>query len=343
VKPERWSRDGIDALDQGDAVVVHDVRDAAGKVAITRGTRLTRVDRERLLGLAWDCLHVVLVLSDDVDEAVAGARLAAAAAGPGVLAGDGGSGHWPLTAAHRGMLSVRVDALNEVNAINGLAVYTLPDEQVVERGETVARAKILPVLVPAGDLHVAESTAEGGLVSVRAFVAMRVAAVVQESLGSSALERFHRSLSEKVEWFGGSLAAMEMAAPDAGPIADAFARVRGAADLVVVAGTRAMDPLDPAFEALRVAGGTIERIGAPAHPGSLFWLAHLGDLPVIGMPSCSLFSRATVFDLALSRWFAGLPVDGAWLSALGHGGLLTRDMSWRFPPYRPRLERGAVE
>jgi hypothetical protein len=61
------------------------------------------------------------------------------------------------------------------------------------------------------------------------------------------------------------------------------------------------------------------------------------------MPSCGLFSRATVFDLVLPRLLAGLPVDSAWLASLGVGGLLTRDVAARFPPYRPRQERGAVD
>jgi len=61
------------------------------------------------------------------------------------------------------------------------------------------------------------------------------------------------------------------------------------------------------------------------------------------MPSCGLFSRATVFDLVLPRLLTGLPVDSAWLATLGAGGLLTRDVAARLPPYRPRQERGAVE
>jgi hypothetical protein len=343
VKPERWSRDGLDALDLGDAIVVHDVRDATGQVAIPRGTRLTTADRERLCDLAWEWLHVVRVVCDDMDEATAGARLASACAGAGVVAGEGGSGHWSLTAAHRGMVSVRVDALHAVNAIDGLAVYTLPDEQVVERGETVARAKILPFLVPAGDLHLGESTASGGVVSVRPFAPRRVAAVVHESLGSAALDRFQRSLEEKVGWFTGLVVGVAVVPPDEDAIAAAFTAAVPVSDLILVAGTKAMDPLDPAFAAIARAGGLVERVGVPAHPGSLLWLARVAGVPVIGMPSCGLFSRATAFDLALPRVFAGLPVDGAWLARLGHGGLLTRDMSWRFPPYRPRLERGAVD
>jgi len=94
---------------------------------------------------------------------------------------------------------------------------------------------------------------------------------------------------------------------------------------------------------VRALKGHIERIGVPAHPGSLLWLARIGGTPVIGMPSCGLFSRATVFDLVLPRLLAGLAVDSEWLASLGHGGLLTRDVAARFPPYRARQERGAVD
>lgn len=343
MKPERWQRADLATLDLRDAIVVHDVRDRAGRVAIERGTRLTSEHRDQLAGLAWERLHVIRIGSDSIGEAEAGTRLARACAGGGVVAGEGGGGHWSLSAAHRGMVSVRVDALTELNAIDGLAVYTLPDEQVVERGEVVARAKILPFLVPAGDLALGEATVSGGVVSVRAFAPCRVGAVVQESLGSAALEKFERSLAEKVDWFGGTLAGVRVAVPDETAIAEALAALQPACDLVVIAGTKAMDPLDPAFGAIARAGGHVERVGAPAHPGSLLWLANLGNVPVIGMPSCGLFSRATLFDLALSRVFVGLPVDTRWLTRLGHGGLLTRDMSWRFPPYRARAERGAVD
>jgi molybdopterin biosynthesis enzyme len=103
-----------------------------------------------------------------------------------------------------------------------------------------------------------------------------------------------------------------------------------------------MDPLDPAFEALRRLGARVERHGVPAHPGSLLWLARAGEIPVGGMPSCGLFSQATVFDLVLTRLLAGDRVDAEWLTSLGHGGFLTRDMAYRFPPYRASRDRGEV-
>ena len=104
-----------------------------------------------------------------------------------------------------------------------------------------------------------------------------------------------------------------------------------------------MDPLDAAFDALERIGARMVRHGVPAHPGSLFWLARAGEVPIVGMPSCGLFSQASVFDLVLPRLLTGERLEAHDLASLGHGGFLTRDMAFRFPPYRQARERGAVE
>ncbi len=338
----RRDREGLECLIG--AVLVSDVRDSLGRVLVGRGTLVGEDERAMLEGLAWESLHVVRPAAGDILEAEAGMELARAASGAGVSAGDAAGGHWPLTATSRGIVEVRRDALMSVNRSGELAVYTLPDGQVVEAGEVVARAKIIPFVVDGSVLQQGVTAAAGGVVCVRPFAPTTLGVVVLESLGSSALERFRRALEEKAGWFGSSLLEPCVVSRNARAIAAAMeGAVAGGAGFVVVAGTTAMDPLDPAFEAIRVLRGRVERIGVPAHPGSLLWLARLGGVPVVGMPSCGLFSRATVFDLVMPRLLAGLPVDSDWLASLGHGGLLTRDVAARFPPYRSRQERGAVD
>ena len=340
----RRDRAGLESLTG--VVLVSDVRDSLGRVVVGRGTLVGDEERVMLAGLPWETLHVVRPEAGDVLETDAGSRLALASSGPGVRPGTAAGGHWPLMATSRGIVEVRREALLAVNGSGELAVYTLADGQVVEQDEVVARAKIIPFVVEGATLQrglVAASSA-GGVVGVRGFRPARLGVVVLESLGSSALERFRRALEEKAGWFGASLLEPCVVARHARSIAAAMeGSVAGGADFVIVAGTTAMDPLDPAFEAVRLLNGRLERVGVPAHPGSLLWLARVGEVPVVGMPSCGLFSRATVFDLVLPRLLAGLPVDPAWLATLGHGGLLTRDVAARFPPYRARQERGAVD
>lgn len=344
MRAEVVRRDAADSL--VGAVLVSDVRDSLGRVVLGRGTLIGDDERIVLDGLSWDALHVLRSDDGDVLEKEAGTRLANAAGGPGVVAGDAAGGHWPLVASTRGIVEVRRDALLDVNSSGDLAVYTVTDGQVVERDEVVARVKIIPFVVESRSLErgVTAAARAQGVISVRPFHPARLGAVVMETLGSSALDRFRRALDEKAAWFGSSVLPHCAAVRNTRSVLAAIEGLLGlGADIVLVAGSQAMDPLDPAFEAVRALGGRLERVGVPAHPGSLLWLAWIAETPVIGMPSCGLFSRATVFDLVLPRLLAGLPVDSGWLAGLGHGGLLTRDVAARFPPYRARQERGAVD
>lgn len=328
------------------AILAHDVRDAAGRVAIAKGARLDALALARLDEVAWQELHLLLPDAGDLHEGEAGERLARASAGDGAVVGPMSGGAWPLVAAHRGILVVHRAALEAVNMVDGLSVYTLFDGQVVDAGETVARAKIVPFVIAESTLAQGEAAARdvGGVVHVRPFHPVTVGAVVQESLGARAMVRFEAALGEKVRWFGSRLLAPDFVAPDRDAIAAGIERqVAAGAAIVALAGSRPMDPLDPVFDALVRAGAVMDRQGVPAHPGSLVWLAHRGEVPIIGMPACGLFSQATVFDLILPRLLTGERMTGRDLASLGHGGFLTRDMAFRFPPYREARDRGAVE
>jgi molybdopterin biosynthesis enzyme len=262
--------------------------------------------------------------------------------------GTRSAGHWPLVAEHRGIVRVAVEALTEVNAREGLAVYTLFDGHVVDAGEPVGRAKITPFAVPHDTIASAAATARAshGLVTVRPFRRARLGAVVLESLGEQKpgiISRFASSLGEKARWLGAELLAPVVVEPRRDAVANSLKQALAAAcDVLVVAGTRAMDGLDPVFLALADLGAERVRQGVPAHPGSLFWIARAGRVPVLGLPSCGLFSEATVFDLVLPRILCGEEIGARELAALGHGGFLTRDMAHRFPPYRPARRRGEV-
>jgi hypothetical protein len=325
-------------------VLCHDVR-AGGRLALRKGEVLDAGSARHLVEIAHDEVHLIEVEAGDLHEDPAGQRLAAAVAGPGVRVRDSSGGQWALVAAHRGLLRVGVDALARVNAQEGVSVYTLYDGQIVDGGEVVAKAKVTPLVIAESVVRAAEtlSRAATGLVLVRPFGPRAVAAVAPASLEPRVRTRFEAVLREKLAWFGSTLTGLAFV-PDVAPaLAEAIEAARATgAHLVVAAGANALDPLDPVFAALERLGGRILRRGVPAHPGSLLWLAEVGATPVLGVPSCGMFSQATLFDLLLPRFLAGEAVGAAELAALGHGGLLTRDLGYRFPPYRAGQERGAL-
>jgi len=327
-------------------VLARDLRDAAGHIAFAKGHVFAAHDLSRLTSLAWDELHLVHPEPGDVHEREAGERIARAVAGEGVAVGVEGGGHWPLRATQRGIVRVDEAALAAVNALEGMCVYTVFDGQVVDAGECITRTKIVPFVIPEAILNEGERLARssGRVVAVTPFRHLRVGAVVQESLGERGMERFSRAMTEKIGWFGGTLIAPRFVASHADALREAIEAVMAdGAEIVAVAGSRAMDPLDPIFAVLENMGASMIRQGMPAHPGSLCWLATARSGLLVGMPSCGLFSQATVFDLVLTRLFGGDSVDAHALSRLGHGGFLTRDMAFRFPPYRRARERGEVE
>jgi hypothetical protein len=348
MKTHRVTR-AADLADFAGTVLCHDVGggSATNGAHLRKGQILGADDVQKLGGIAWDELHVIELEPGEIPEREAGSRLADVAAGDGVVVRSEAGGHWPLASTRRGILDVPVEVLRRVNSLDGVSVYTLFAGQIVDAEEQIAQVKIIPFVLDARLVDEAARLARdaGGLIRVRPFVPHRVGAVVHEAIATLALERFREALTEKLGWFGSSLLPPVVVTPDETVVAKAIDELtRGGAQAILLAGTKAMDPLDASFGALARLGVTPERVGVPAHPGSLLWIAWRRDVPIIGMPTCGLFSKATVLDLVLPRVLAGERVGRAELAELGHGGLLTRELTFRFPPYRGvGALRGALE
>jgi hypothetical protein len=327
-------------------VLCHDVRGSDRKVVGRKGAVIDEALARALLDLPWGEIHVIELETGDVHEEPAGKRLAAAVVGEGVEVKSYAEGKWSLVAARRGLFRVRTDVLRRVNAHDGICVYTLWDGLPVERGEVVARCKITPLVIAGATIAAIErlATETKGLFAVYAFDPLSVGAVARESLDDKQRARFETSLQTKISWFGSRLLPVRYAGPTVEDVAQELEALRAAgAQVLIVAGASALDPLDPVFGALAQVGARMERHGAPAHPGSLLWIATWRGHAVVGMPACGMFSEATTFDLVLPRLVAGERVGQVELADLGHGGLLSRDSAYRFPAYRENARRGELE
>ena len=327
-------------------VLCHDVRDTAGKIAVEKGARLTPATAKILLETPWDEIHLIAVDPGDLHEEEAGKRLASVVVGDGVEVKGYTGGQWSLAATRRGLLKVRRQAVGDANALEGISIFTLFESQPVEPGETIGKCKVTPLVIPAETLSTVEKIAREarGLVAVGGFRPTTIGVVAQERLDARQRARFEAALKQKIEWFGSRLLPITYAGGSPKVVADALTALRrDGAEVLVVAGASALDPLDPVFGGLTLLGARMERHGVPAHPGSLLWLAQWDGKPVLGMPTCGMFSQATTFDLTLPQILAGERVDNRTLAEMGHGGMLSRDMAYRFPPYRSNAARGELE
>jgi hypothetical protein len=304
------------------------------RALLLKGRILSRDDWPVVAGAGINELHVVRLEAGDVHEDAAARRLAELVAGSGVVRHEPVESQVRLSAAVNGIFQVDVVRLQALNSIEDISVFTLFDGQLVSKGKTVAGVKVTPFVVPAARLRQAERTIGGhDVVRVLAFKPMRVAILVRERLDVAQRSRFQKSIQMKVGWFGSTISEIRYVPDEVLAVETAIRQLLSSADLLLTAGANATDPLDPTLVALERVGASTEKRGAPAHPGSAVWLAYLDEKPIFGVAACGMFSKATVLDLILPRLFTGARVTAADFNGLGHGGLLSKDMAFRFPSY----------
>ena len=325
------------------AVLARDLRTTT--VRWSKGHRLTADDLAAIAAAQPGESVTVLVLeAGELHEDDAAMRLAEAVAGPGMTVRGPVQSRVDLVAAHDGVLNVRVADLERLNRIDPLEVFTAFDGQVVTTGDLVASVKVAPHVVPAAVVDEGARVAGFGnhpLVWVARFIPSRVGVVVKESVRATDRDRFEASVRAKVEGLGSTIASIDYVEDDRDAVEAALQPLVGGSDpvdLVLTAGAATTDPRDAFFVAVERLGGRLVRRGVPAHPGSMLWLARVGGIAILGLPTCGAYSKATAADLLLPRLLSGEPASERTVAKLGHGGILTRDQRFRFPAYARELE-----
>jgi hypothetical protein len=330
-------------VDAGRLVITQDVKRNGQR--LRKGHRLTPEDVPLLAAIERP-VHAVVLEPGDVHENDAGARLAAAVAGQGLGIRGPSFSRYNLVATTKGLLRVDAERLLKLNCLPGVAIFTLADRLPVVPGKIVTGVKVTPVTVTEETVRAAEEIAAGTpVVQVLPFKPLRVGVISTEGQEWRVRDKFQSSVRQKIGWYGGSVMGFRDVAPDAETIAAEIRRLADdGANLVLAAGGSTIDPLDPTLQALDRAGASVVRVGAPAHPGSMFWLAYRDELPIFNLASCSMFSKSTIADVVLPWIMTGERVEPDTLAALGYGGLLDRGMSFRFPPYDvDRVEEAGEE
>jgi hypothetical protein len=308
---------------RGDAlarrVLCHDV----GR-AFRKGHTIRAEDVPALEALPWDELHL-LELEDDVGQREAGQQLAAALCSEGLQALPSGHRH-VLKALHDGLVKIDVAALQRMNSVPGIAVYTMHDGAVAAQGRIVAEAQITGLAIERAVLDGVEGA---GVIRLLPFAPRDVVVWMRDESHIGALETklrgFGCSVTETLPLQGDAAAiraSLEQAASPLPAARGEGGRRPGEGLLFLVSGSNALDPLDPVFAALNAMGATMQRVGLPVHPGTLLWIAAWRSIDIIGLPTCGLGTQRTAFDLILPRLLAEGAVRDEELAALGHGGIL---------------------
>lgn len=328
-------------------ILAHQIRTRDGKRLFRKGMI---IDSEALA--RWDEaerveLHLIEPESGDLHEDEAGRRVSAVVSGDGIWAKGPFQSRYHLISERKGLLRVDANVVRQINSVSGVTVFTLLDRQPVLPGKVVAGVKITPLTIPESCISAVEAIvgdAGRAPMAVLPFEAKRVAVVATEGLNEALRARFREVVEKKVRWYGSEVIDLRFISSDRTEIASTMQEfLDGGAEVVMAAGGNTIDPLDPILLALSDIEAKMVHFGGPSHPGSMFWLAQAGDVPVINLATCSMYSRSTVADLILPMVMTGQQVTSADIIEIGYGGLLEREMAFRFPDYDAEMsDEGAV-
>lgn len=293
--------------------------------AFRRGHIVRQEDISKLLDVGKRNLYVMELEKDDVHEEDAARRLAAAAAGANLKLTGPSEGRINLVAQISGLLKVDADLLYRLNSLGDLMLATLVGDRYVKEGTVVAGTRTIPVVVKDELIQKAEALCkEKPIVTVLPMPPRRVHLVVtgSEVFTGRIKDGFGSIVTRKVGELGSTVESVKLAPDDPDVIAGEInAAKQAGAEIILVSGGMSVDPDDKTPEGIRRSGAKVETHGFPVLPGSMFVMAYLADIPVMGLSGCVLHDPFTAFDALLPRLLAGDKITRADIMAMGHGGL----------------------
>ncbi len=225
-----------------------------------------------------------------------------------------------------GLFQVDVARLEALNGQDELMIATRHTNTAVHKGDKLAGTRIIPLVIEEEKLKEAEALAgDTPILSLTPWKLKTCGLITTGSEVSKGLiqDSFTPVIIRKLADYGIEVTEHCLPGDDRAAItAAALEYKEKGVDLVLCTGGMSVDPDDRTPGAIKDTGAEIISYGAPVLPGAMFLLGYFDDgTPILGLPGCVMYAKATVFDLVLPRIAAGVRVTRRDLKAMGHGGL----------------------
>lgn len=308
-------------LDQAEGgILAHSEQVAGGR--LRKGVVLDATQIAALRAAGYAAVTVAALDAQDVHENAAAEALAMAlrATTPDLALSTPFTGRVNLSAERPGVVCLDVAAIHAANAVDPMiTVATVAQHHQIHAGGMIATVKIIAYGVPRAALERAAEAAQG---AVRLAVAQyRTASLIITDVPGGPGDKGRDAIAARVTGLGMEMVETVLCAHDEAALAAAITSAKGEIVLILTASATS-DPFDTAPQALRAAGGQVERFGMPVDPGNLLFLGGLGARPVIGLPGSARSPVLHGADWVLARVACGLPCGAAEIAAMGVGGLL---------------------
>lgn len=310
-------------------VLCHDITEIVpGKFkgrAFAKGHVIEEKDIEKLLDLGKRHIYVWDLSKGYVHENDAAQRMVQAVAGENITFSEVKEGKIELRAACDGVLSIQLDALYELNAVDEICFSTIHGNKTVTKGKLLGGARVIPLAVKEEILTAFETICaeHRPVISVRPFRQAKIGVVTtgSEIQSGRIQDKFGPVLKAKAEELGAEIIGQKFPGDDPEEITKAVREfLDQGADMVQVTGGMSVDPDDMTPSAIRALGGEVITYGTPVLPGAMFMLSYVDGVPVVGLPGCVMYARRSIYDLIVPRLLTGEKLCKRDFVLLAHGG-----------------------
>ncbi|MBQ9679449.1 MAG: molybdopterin-binding protein [Ruminococcus sp.] len=290
-----------------------------------KGHIVTEEDIPVLLSMGKENLYIFEMDENKLHENDAAEILCEICKGENIARSEVKEGKIELTAEINGLFTLDREKLYAINSIDEIMIATRKGDTAVQKGDKLAGTRVIPLVINKDKLEQAKAAANGTpLMNVLPYT-LKTAAVIttgSEVYHGRIEDKFTPVLIEKLRVYG--IEVIEHLTVDDGldNITSAINSVKGKADMILCTGGMSVDPDDNTPGAIKQSGADIVTYGAPVLPGAMFLLGYFEDgTPIMGLPGCVMYAKATIFDLVLPRIAAGVKLTKTDFVDYGEGGL----------------------
>jgi molybdenum cofactor synthesis domain-containing protein len=236
---------------------------------------------------------------------------------------DISEGKIELIADIDGVLKVDREKLRTVNGLGEMMIASRHGNFPVKKGDKLAGTRIIPLVIEREKMQrVADIKAPIFTIAPYKLKTAGVVTTGSEVKKKLIEDTFTPVIKDKLKEYGGEVVSHSLCGDDNKLITDTIlSMIDSGVDMVICTGGMSVDPDDRTPLAIKNTGADIVTYGAPVLPGAMFMLAYKGAVPVIGLPGCVMYSKRTIFDLALPRILTGERLNAEDFVAMGEGGL----------------------
>ncbi|MBR4741280.1 MAG: molybdopterin-binding protein, partial [Desulfovibrio sp.] len=223
------------------------------------------------------------------------------------------------------------------NSLGEITIATLHSLQRVVKGRTVAGTRVVPLLIEDDKLIRLEQLVTHPIIEVLPFKTAKIGIVTtgSEIYHGRITDAFGPILRKKFADLGCTVQNQVFTSDDVAMTANAIQTFLEQVDLIAVTGGMSVDPDDKTPSAIKQVAKEIVCYGAPVYPGAMFLLAwgegKAGKVPILGLPGCVMYYKASIFDIIVPRLLAGINVTALDIAKLGHGGFCSQCTSCHYP------------